>query len=232
MSDLRHQIHDHYDAQSLSPDKVNAVLARGGQVAASGESKIIPGPSSARWRRVGLALAASVALLAGLAQWWPRESASISYAALPPRVVEFFGQPPELPKRSANPEELRAWLIAQGAPSDFRIPAKLQSLKSFGCEVVDVQGRRVYLACFWREKKTGVDEGELVHLLVARRADFRDGPASGTPQFRELDGWSFASWSEGDVIYTLAAAAPMETLRSFVQAPSRASVLLARLRIL
>jgi len=83
---------------------------------------------------------------------------------------------------------------------------------------VDVRGRPAYLTCFWREKKPGVDEGELVHLLVARREDFRDAPASARAQWREMNGWSFASWSEGDVIYTLAAAAPAKVLESFIGA--------------
>jgi hypothetical protein len=130
-------------------------------------------------------------------------------------VVQFFGKPPELPERSQNPEELRSWLLAQGAPADFQIPAKLRGLKSFGCQVIDVHGRPAYLTCFWEEKKPGVDEGTLVHLLVARRSDFKDAPPD-TPQFRELDGWSFAAWSEGDVIYTLAKPAPLERLKRFV----------------
>ena len=218
MSDLRKQLRDHYDAQSLPADKAEAILAQG-RVAEKGKgesvsSKVVEFPRT--WRWVLVAAASFVLFVAGVL-WWPREGRPISYAVVAPRVVQFFGVPPELPKRSQDPAELRAWLVAQGAPKDFQIPAKLQALSGFGCQVVDVQGRPAYLACFWREKKPDVDEGELVHLLVTHRRNFRDAPPGATPQFRELNGWSFAAWSEGDVIYTLAAAAPLEKLRSFVR---------------
>jgi hypothetical protein len=209
MSDLRQQIRDHYEEKSLSAEKAEAILARG-----RGAEKVIS--FQQRWRPL-LALAASVLVAVGLAVWWFREPQPVSFAVLAPRVVEFFGTPPELPKRSQNPEELRAWLLAQGAPADFQIPAKLRGLESLGCQVVDVKGRPAWLTCFWREKGQNGTGGELVHLWVVRRNDFKDSPPSSTPQFREQSGWSFASWSEGDIVYTLAAAAPMDKLHPFVQ---------------
>jgi hypothetical protein len=224
MSELRQQIHTHYQAQSLPAEKVDAILA-GGRAAARGEGaspakteKVVTFP---RPKRFALIVAAAVLLFVGLAIWQPRVTRPVSFALFAPRVVEFFGQPPELPKRSQNPEELRTWLLAQGAPTDFQIPAKLRGMESLGCQVVNVHGRPAYLTCFWREK------GELVHLLVARRDDFREAPSNSTPQFRELSGWSFASWSEGETIYTLATAAPLEKLRPFVWAPRQPIPVLA-----
>lgn len=218
MPELRQQIRDHYAAQSLPANKVEAILARGG----AGET-VVRFPR--RWR-TPLALAAAVAILAGGAIWWPRADQAVPFAALAPRVIAFFGTPPELPKRSQNPEELRAWLLAQGAPRDFQIPEKLRGLSSLGCQVVDVGGRPAYLACFWREKNDRGEGTELVHLLVAHREDFRDAPES-TPQMREMNGWSFASWSESDIIYTLATAAPMEKLRPFIGASAAPLALIA-----
>jgi len=229
MSDLRQQLQKHYDAQALSVAKVDAILTEGRAAVEGGEKVVaLPGRPAARWR-VRWAIAVSLALLVGLGWLRPWEPMRLSYALFAPRIVEFFGTPPALPKRSQNPEELRVWLLAQGAPADFEIPARLRTLKSFGCQVVDVHGHPAYLTCFWSEKKPGVDEGSLVHLLVARRRDFRDVPPA-TPQFRELGGWSFAAWSEGDVIYTLAAAAPLEKLQMFVAHPKEWSKLMAARR--
>ena len=214
MSDLRQQIRDHYEAKSLSAGKVEAILARG-----RGGEKVVGFPVRAR---ALLALAATVVLAAGLAIWWPHGPGRVSFAVLAPRVVEFFGKPPELPKLSQNPEELRAWLLAQGAPADFQIPSKLRGLESLGCKVVDVHGRQAWLTCFWREKKPDGTGGELVHLWVVKRGDFKNGPGTATPQMHEESGWSFASWSQGDIIYTLATKAPMEKLRPFAARSLRA----------
>jgi len=217
MPDLRSQIQKHYEAQGLPGAKVEAILAEGRAAVADGEKTVDPAKRWVGVWRMAWAIAAAFVVLAGLATWWSvRGGGSVSYAEFAPRVVQFFGTPPELPKRSQDPEELRAWLLAEGAPADFQIPTKLRELKSFGCQVIDVHGRPAYLTCFWSAKKPGVDEGSLVHLLVARRSDFKDAPASGTPQFREIGEWSFAAWTNGDVIYTMAAAAPLEKLKTFV----------------
>ncbi len=220
MPDFREQIQKHFEAKELSPEKVEAILATG-QAAAAGE-KIVPlHPRKSTGRWTVWAVAASIVVLAGLALWWRN---GVSYQEFAPQVVAFFRKDPELPERSQNPEELRKWLIAQGGP-EFEIPTKLGGLKSFGCQVIQVQGKSAYLACFWSEKKPGVDQGELVHLLVARRSDFQDAPPSESPEFREIGDWSFAAWTEGDVVYTMAAKAPLEKLKTFLSPTGKAVAL-------
>lgn len=222
MSDLRKQIRDHYDAQSLPDAKAQAILREGGALGEGDAAEpvepknVVVISHHVRRLRWALALAAAVAMFASVANRWSRRVPPVSFALLAPRVIQFFGTPPELPKRSQNPEELREWLLAQGAPADFHLPAKLQGLNSYGCEVVDVRGRPAYLTCFWQEKPTDENPGQLVHLLVTHRRDFNEAPRGSTPQFRELFGWSFASWTEGNTIYTVAVAAPMDTLKQFV----------------
>jgi hypothetical protein len=223
MSDLRKQIRDHYHAQSLPAEKAEAIVARGYEAAGDAVSreKVVSFP---RRRPITLALAAGLALFAGLALWRSHEAKRVSFAAVAPHVIEFFSGPHELTKRSRNPEELRAWLLAQGAPADFQIPAKLQPLESFGCRVLDVDGRPAFVTCFWARKPSAAEKGALVHLVVTKRSDFREGPTSAAPQFREMNGWSFASWRAGDSTYTLATAAPVEKLREFVAAQASAAV--------
>jgi hypothetical protein len=230
MTTLRQQIRDYFDARVLADGKAGAILRAGAAAAAEGEiaggSKVVRFP---RWPRL-FALAAALLLFAGLAVWFvPPRAESVSFAMLAPRVVEFFGAGPELPKVSQDKGALREWLLAQGAPAEFAVPAKLMPLESYGCGVVDVRGRPAYLTCFWREKKADGSGGELIHLLAVRRGDFRDSPG-GAPQMREVDGWSFASWTEGEVTYTLAAAAPMEKVRAFLaqRAGGHGATVLAR----
>jgi hypothetical protein len=223
MSELRKQLRAHYEAQALPDGRVDAILLRGRLAASAGprgdEDKVREFPQPRRRWAAALALAAGLALFAGLlALLVPRKPEPVSFALLAPRVIEFFRGSPQLPEKSQDKAALRAWLLAKGAPPEFQIPPRLLPLESFGCDVVQVQGRPAYLTCFWRAKKADGSGGELVHLLVARREDFRDAPASARPQWREMNGWSFASWSEGDVIYTLAAAAPAKVLESFIGA--------------
>ena len=222
MPDLRQQIREHYDAKAIPAEKAEIILARGRAAAAGqelpGESKVasFPAPRARSWRGI-LSLAAALLVFAGLAGWWAqREMSRAPFAAVAPRIIEFFGSSPELAHAPEDKAALRDWLLARGAPADFHIPASLMPLESFACSVVEVRGRKSYLSCYWRENKPDRGDHDLIHLLVGRRADFRDAPSSAHPERRELDGWSFASWSEGDVVYTIAAAAPPEKLTPFL----------------
>jgi hypothetical protein len=225
MPDFREQIQNHYQAQGLPAQKVDAILREGRAAAVEGEKVVSLPVRRTLGHQIWWAVAASVMVLVGLAVWWNgKGGGGVPYAEFAPRIVQFFGTPPELPKRSQKPEELREWLLAQGAPVGFQIPVKLRGLKSFGCQVLDVHGKPAYLTCFWAEKKPGVDEGSLVHLLVARRSDFQGTP-TGTPTYRAIGDWSFAAWTQRDVVYTLAANAPLAKLKLFVlQSGGRADV--------
>ncbi len=214
MSDLRKQIHEHYEKKELLADKVEAILARGRAVAGGENIVAMPVTSRRRWPRA-LALAAALAIFAGLAAWWQHEVRRPPFAVVPVGLMEFFATKQEVDPAPEGKEALHALLVQRGAPPDFRIPASLLPLENAACQVIDMQGKDVYLACFWRVDGAGRGLSELVHLVVARRDDFRDAPPSTQPQFSEPDGWSFASWSEADIIYTLAAPAPMDILRPF-----------------
>ncbi len=209
-------------SQATKPDESVVVNIAPDANAAAAAEKVVafPVPHRSQWTRV-LQLAAGIAVFAGLAGWWLRESHRTSFAAVPDRIIEFFATKQKVDPAPSSKDELRALLVQRGAPTNLRIPASLQPLENAACQVVDVQGQKVYLACFWRVAGEGRGLPELVHLVVARRGDFRNAPASDKPQLSEHDGWAFASWSEGDIAYTLAAAAPLETLRQFVSVAPR-----------
>ncbi len=216
MSDLGNQIRDHYDAQSLPPAKVEAILARG-RAAAAGETEatVLRPPQVATRRRRLLALAAAVLLFAGLGVFWLLP-AGADYAASRPAVIGFFANKPMYGMMSEQPAELRKWTIEQGAPPAFQIPPKLAGLVSKGCTVMNVDGKPAYLLCFMTSDASGKQDGGMVHLLVARRLDFRNAPASGAPSIITADGWSFASWAEGGIVYTIAAPLSPEALHRYV----------------
>jgi hypothetical protein len=212
MPDFRQQIHDFYDAHRLSDAKLDAILSATAPVETS--PKVVEFPRAQIVRRMALA-AALVVFASLLFQFGFGRPKQVSFAVVAPRIVEFFQTPPKL-KESQDKAELRAWLLANGAPADFEVPAKLAALQSVGCSVVDVKGKPGYLTCFWRELGPAATDRELIHLFAVRRKDFREAPIGPLPQLREMQGWSFASWAAGDVIYTMATPAPMEKLKPFL----------------
>jgi hypothetical protein len=215
MSDLRKQIRDHYAAQSLPHESVAAILAKGRAVVREKADIATHPPASAHNRRL-LALAASVTILAGVWAFWQFPRARVDYAEVPPAVIAFFANKPMYPKMSERPDELRAWAIEQGAPTALRIPSKLRILPGKGCTILGVNGKSAYLLCFLTVDASGQRDGGMVHLVVARRRDFRDLPPSGKPWIDTNGDWSFASWTEGKLVYTIATPAPVEKLRSYL----------------
>lgn len=214
MPSLRQQIRDYFDAQKLSDAKVDLILSVTGPASPPAPAKVVEFPRARIMRR--MALAAAVLVFATLVfQFNTRQPRQVAFAAVAPRIIEIFRAPHPL-NESQDQAALRAWLLAKGAPADFQIPAKLAALKSIGCTVVDVNGKPGYLTCFWREPGPGATERELIHLFAVRRGDFRDAPAGPIPRLREMEGWSFASWAAGEIIYTMATPAPMEKLRPFL----------------
>lgn len=220
MSDIRKQIHDHYDARSLPPERVEAILAKGRTVAADeAGSKITPMPPPfARTRRI-LALAAAVALFGGIAGLWLYQRRGVDYANTRHVVVGFFAREHTYSTVSNDPEVLRKWAIAHGAPAGFQIPPKLRSLPGKACTLLNVDGKTAFLLCFMTVDANGKQDGGVVHLIVARRGDFRNVPRTSTPSDVADGDWNFASWVDGDIIYAVAAPAPPEKVRGYVFDP-------------
>lgn len=215
MSDLKKQIRVHYNAQKLPPEKVSEILARARGGDEIGKSEVTS-PERRNFLRPLLAIAAMVALAITGAVMMKPDTRKASLADLYPTVIGFFQAKSPLVPAPESKEKLREWLLAQGAPPEFEIPEPLQDLENAACQVLDVKGRKAYLSCYWRVQSPDRGDQELIHLLVARTSDFKDIPASDTPQVKELDGWSFASWKDGPVVYTLATATPREKLLPYI----------------
>jgi hypothetical protein len=218
MSDLRQQLREHYASQSLSSAKVEKIFARGRAVACdevkSEPTKVLRFPSLASWRLTRtLVWAAAIAIIAAITSLLWHGDSRVPYDTVPSGFVAFIAGNPTLHHPPRDKKELHAWLVARGAPADFRIPPTLLQFESVACDVVNVRGRSLYLSCYRRVQRTDHGDLQVVHLLVGRKSDFRGIPKSTHPELKEVAGWSFASWSEGEIVYTLATAAPLERLR-------------------
>lgn len=218
MLDLHQQIRDHYDSKTLLPQKAKAILASGQAATGAGSEAPLSEVRPMWLRRMApfLALAAAIVVFAGVAIWWDGQRDRASYTAIPLRIISFFGDEPTMSPAAQDKEELWKWHVARGAPRAFRFPAALLPLESAACHVLEVGKIKTYLSCFWNEGRADRGPQNLVHLLVADRRNFADSPTSPQPVFHESGDWSFASWADTNVLYTLAAAAPVEQLRPFL----------------
>lgn len=230
MSDFERQLRRHYEEQALPDGSVQAILAAGRAAA-----------RARRRRQYWLAAAAAVVVLGaawlGLrpgAKFAPEPLAGIRPDEVGAAVERFFAPPDyRLSQVSGNPAELMQWLKAQGAPPSFTLPAGLTNLPSFGCQVLDVQGQRVFLICFFLdvtpaelaaggmikvETVVTAPDGSmmkknrpLAHLVVAPARTFRSPPVAGTRvRFAGTGEWNFETWSQDGLVYLVAAAAPAE----------------------
>jgi hypothetical protein len=219
MSELRKQICDYYGSQSLPPGKVAAIIAKGRAVAGDdSQAQLAPEPPVSRFvhRRSLLALAASVTVLA-MAWQFSRNSSAVDFGQTRRGLASFFAVSPSFPLLSAQPEELRQWALAHGAPA-FQIPAKLSNLSGEACTTLDIEGKPAFLLCFKTVDASGQQDGGLVHLIVARRADYRNTPESSVPATFTEGRWSFASWAENEIVYTIASTEGPEKVRQFLTA--------------
>ncbi len=152
-------------------------------------------PSARRWivPLAWTALAAAVALLIGLISLLPsgtpRPAKSLSAAQLAEAVHELkINGEITLGKMASHPDDLRAWLATQGAPSHFPLPASLTDLETIGCQTFLIDGIKVSLICF------RLDKNQLVHLFVVDDQDMIDRPGRA-PTLTQWGDFVAATWS-------------------------------------
>lgn len=159
---------------------------------------------AAFWKRPQvLAMAASVAIVCGLALVWPGKKAGADVDQLAAGVmveVDSDAHHDAMPRAHGRLATLLAdanTRLAAGLPMDF------DQLKASGCRTVKIAGREVLEVCFER--------GGEFHIYVARRGDFI---GDGTPMFRERGTVASVTWTDDRHAYVLVSADGMAGLRS------------------
>lgn len=190
--------------QSLPvPDDLRSRILTGGRVS-----------RPAHWwmpRRI-LAIAAMVALFAGLALWfysgsqppdqW-QDQALATLSGLVSGRMTFDVQSP-------NVAELQQWLRANGSPVPGALPASLQRLAGLGCKMVSWRGHPISIICFHGPGS------ETVHLAMTPLSTLDNPSLDSHPLYASRDGWHIALWSQGDMAMMLATKAPESQLRALL----------------
>lgn len=160
------------------------------------------------WRRPGaLAMAASVALAAGMALAWfsTRPVAAGGSELLALGVMDEVGSAAHHDAMPSPRGELRRILSSPDARLAGGVPLDFDQLKRDGCRSLRIAGREVLEVCFER----GAD----YHLYVARRDDFK---TETEPMFRERGTTASVSWADARHSYVLVSGDGAAALRSIL----------------
>jgi anti-sigma factor RsiW len=174
--------------------------------------KIVPFAPQPRFS-VWLAAAAALAILCVVGTTYHvswEATRHISTANYDEAALGFLGNDaPALGMTSPDHDKIMAWLKQQNAPMGD-VPSKMADLPGVGCQKFAVGGHDVSLMCFM------LATGRVVHLFVIPQDALSDPPSRSAPDFRDMNGWSTASWSDGRMSYMLATQAGPDALRQLL----------------
>jgi hypothetical protein len=170
---------------------------------------LTPRPHLAYW----LAAAAAVAILCVIGASYhtaSEDTRRVSSARYDEAALAFLGNDaPALGMTSPDHGKIVAWLKERNAPTGG-LPPSMSTLPTVGCQKFIVNGHNVSLICF------ALAGGKLVHLFVVDQEALSDPPGRTAPEFRQVRGWSTASWSDGRMSYMLATQAGPDALRQLL----------------
>lgn len=203
-----------FSRQQAFDQKVSAAL-QATPVPASLREAILAGGSVSttrvtekkRWwtRAVPLALAASVAIVAGvLALMWPKQSAALQdFILADARLGAIHGG------HGHAESDLQVAVNDPAMRLGGKLPLNFASLRDKGCRVIQFHGRDIAEACFNRN-------GVWFHCYVGRAADFPAVAIGGIPAIVEAGASAVALWSDGEHVVFVVSKAGANSLRSLL----------------
>jgi hypothetical protein len=155
-------------------------------------------PTPRRWfQPMKFAAAVAALLLLGLAAilFPPQKPAQI--ASFRETMARYsMQQQGHVAYESHDMAKIQQWLQDRGVETNFELPTVLHGGPAQGCRVVDWNGRKATMLCFFLD-------GKHLDLFVMDRAGLMDLPEGGAPQFAEANGLMTATWVKGDKVYLL-----------------------------
>lgn len=169
---------------------------------------------SRRTRRVLLTAALTVvAVLVGLAVFFPRPPRGETFAAYRGRMVKFARRGYQMDLETNDLGVIRRYLANINAHGDAALPAGIakgsQEVQPTGCAVLTWQAQPVSMLCFGKAGKTDL------WLFVINRPALPDAPEDTVPHFKRVNTLMTASWSKEGKTYLLAGSGDQASLREF-----------------
>ena len=166
-------------------------------------------PRSRRGAQRWWALAAALALLAGLAAFWVEKADGLADWQRDGLAVlaNIEADRATLDFENRDAAVLTAWLRERAVPQPAALPARLAGLPTFGCKSIAWDGHKISLICF------DLGDGVNVHLFTTDRAGLAHLPPDGPPRLTRKGVWTVALWNDGDKTFMLATDKGAEPLR-------------------
>jgi hypothetical protein len=144
-----------------------------------------------------LALAAAILLMAALALFLLPSQKGTNIVSFRETMARQSQQTEEhVVFQSHDLAKIDQWLQGSGMSTDFNLPATLQGGTPQGCRLVDWNGHKATMICFFVGK-------EHMDLFVMDRSGLPSFPGNGTPQFAGANGLMTAMWANGNKVYLL-----------------------------
>lgn len=179
-----------------------------------------PAPAPAGRKMPALITAAFLLLMLGGAGFWLTQRTGtndeLSYTNYRSRMVRKALRIYGMDLETNSPTVIRAYLAEHGARADYQLPPRLAAAASAGCGVLKWQGHPVTMVCFKSGRPLKPTEKADLFLFVINRQAASDIPASGEPQWQQVNKLMTASWSAGDNVYLLAAPGDEAFLAQFL----------------
>jgi hypothetical protein len=154
-----------------------------------------PRPRRRNWLLAAAACLAAFAVI--FSSWRGLFQPANSLADFRDEMTSFVKVDPALALTTDQLPRITSWLEKNNAPAQVNLPKGLRALDPIGCRTLRYRGHDVALICFKR------DNGLLAHIFVLDRRAFPRLPDRASPQFAAREGWTSASWAEGNYAYVL-----------------------------
>jgi len=158
-----------------------------------------------------LAAAACLAAFAVLfSSWRGLFQPANSLADFRDEMTSFVKVDPALALETNELPRISSWLEKNNAPAQVDLPEGLRALQPIGCRTLRYRGHDVALICFKR------DNGLLAHIFVLDRRAFPRLTDRASPDFATQQGWTSASWAEGNNAYILTTKGDRELIEKYL----------------
>ena len=147
--------------------------------------------------RIGLAAAASVALLVGLGVWWFRSEPINQFETFQSRMVRNVMERYSMNFMTNDLKQIRQYLADHQGHADYVLSDALEKVPGRGCVLLRWHDRPVSLICF------ALNEREDFYLFIVNRSVFSNPPEGSEPQLAKIGRFTAAGWTQGDKTYLL-----------------------------